>query len=113
MAGNIMGRGVGTSRFERNDEVESQKARLLEMQAIQAAAQIEEKLRSDPFLGLFVAEMEATMLKIYTEHPDGQAQSRMLKRLQIAIDPSAVIKNLIRKRMGAALSVIAETQATP
>ena len=104
-----MGRGVGQGRFERSMDEEIQKANLIERQVTQDAARLIDKLQIDPFLGLFVAEMEATMLRIYLEHPDGQAQARLLKRLQIGIDPSAVIKNLIRKRMGASLSVIAET----
>lgn len=113
MAEHIMGRGVGPSRFEDKAKDEMQKAHLLEQKAIQEAAMLENRLRTDPFLTLFVAEMEATMLRIYLEHPDGQAQAKLLKRLKIGIDPSWVIKNLTRKLMGASLSTIAETHATP
>lgn len=113
MAEQPMGRGVGQTRFERNNAQQVEEARLLEQQAFHKSAQLEEKLLNDPFLSLFIAEMESTMLRIYMEHPEGQVQSRILKRLQIGLDPSVVVKNLIRKRMGAALCAIAETQATP
>ena len=103
-----MGLGVGPSRFERNDEAEKLKASIAEQAAIQQAARLEEELKNSPMLSAFIAEMESTMLRIYLEHPDGQAQARLLKRLQIGVDPTAVIKNLVRRRMGAALSAIAE-----
>lgn len=113
MAMQPMGRGVGPSRFEQNQETAIQQANILEQQAVNKAAQFQDELLKSPMLALFVQEMEATLLRVYQEHPDGQAQIRLLKQLKIGIDPTAVIKNLRRKLMGASLSAIAETQAAP
>lgn len=104
-----MGLGVDSSRFEERREMEEKKAYLLEQQAVQKAAQLQEELRSSPLLAILVRETEALMLKIYLEHPDGQAQDRLWQQLKVGVDPAYVIKNLVRRRMGPILSDLVET----
>jgi hypothetical protein len=98
-----MGRGVGPGRFD-----QARAAEIEEQEVVQEAIQFQSDPNLGPVVKLLIQEMEATMLRIYMEHPDGQAQTRLFKQLQMRIDPSTVIKNLVRKRMGAPLSALAD-----
>lgn len=98
-----MGRGVGLGRFE-----QAKVAEIQEHEIVHESIQFQTDPNLGPVVKMLEQMMEATMLRIYIEHPDGQAQARLLKQLQVRIDPSTVIKNLIRKRMGAPLSAIAD-----
>jgi hypothetical protein len=112
MATQPMGIGVRKEVFDQAAALAAKKDELLERQATMQAARFLEELQKNPLVSLLVEEMEATMLRIYLESPDGKAQWRLFKQLQMGIDPAAVVKNLVRKRMGD-LSNIIETQAAP
>lgn len=109
MAMQPMGLGIGSSRLEERQEMEDKRAYLLEQQAVQKAAQLQDELRSSPLLAILVRETEALMLRIYLEHPDGQAQDRLWQQLKIGVDPAYIIRNLVRRRMGPVLGELAET----
>jgi len=108
-----MGIGVRKEVFEEATEAATRKTELLERQAAQQAARFLEELQGNPIVNLLVEEMESTMLRVYLESSDGQAQWKLFERLQMGVEPSAVIKNLIRRQMTAKISNILETQATP
>lgn len=113
MATQPMGVGVRKEVFEEAAEVAAKKAEVLEHQAIKQAARFLEELQKNPVVSLLVEEMESTMLRVYLESSDGRAQWKLFEQLQMGIEPSAVIKNLIRRQMRTQLSNILETQATP
>jgi len=109
MAYQPMGLGVGSSQREEALAIEEKKAHLLEQQAVQKAAQLQDELRTSPLLAILIKETEALMLRIYLEHPDGQAQDRLWQQLKVGVDPAYVIRNLVRRRMGPVLNELSET----
>ena len=113
MATQPMGIGVRRDVFKKASDDTAKKTELLERQAAELADKFLEELQKSQTVSLLVEEMESTMLRVYLESPDGQAQWRLFEKLQTGIEPSAVIRNMIRKQMRAEIKNILETQATP
>jgi hypothetical protein len=113
MAVQPMGIGVRKEDFDKAIEMAAKKDEISEHQAIQQAARFLEELQKNPIVSLLVSEMESTMMRVYLESPDGQAQWRLFEKLQMGVEPSAVAKKLIRRQMVAKISNILEPQATP
>jgi hypothetical protein len=109
MATQPMGLGVQKKR-----EVAVQEAKLQEQQAAHEAAQLTQHLMKDPVLRRLVKQMMDTMLTVYQASPDGQAQLKLLRELQLTLEPAVLARNLTRKLMGPGMSrMMDETPAAP